>query len=602
MVASREAMNMGARSSNVISELKSVISLLGQATDSAFQKVTSGISRTSSFNGSGTNVSNSLVAPNPVFNAPPITYLTETGSGLVASGPSSSLVARGAGSNLSEYAAQSGAGSTYQSEGGSVVARGAGSGGGNRLFGGGGGGGGGGSGGNTSATSASNQGWGNIPGVGTLIGTAFGMYNVGANLTSNTSDVLESQLLQQRASFYAGTGSSSEGIITVQGNQRKVANSAMLSGDNPQMDVMRAQIAAQGYGLGYGTNDLLKSAANVSNLMPGLGVEGSVRATGAMQQAYNVNMLRGIGIQLRGADGTLKGPDAVIEDVWKKICRDYSQSGQGKAPSLKEVQISLQPGNALDSMLNQYFGNDPMLKQLVANGLLFKAQGGLSFNAKGEGIMQSEVSRLGGTTGAMKNFTSTAAAGQGFLVAGQGSASEGYRQATGLVSDYYSKATAMAALVLQKALGDTLLTAFGGNPLATMVGVGAGQNVVGPEKLASLMNLTDPMGVIKSIPGVVGDLFGSSVGLLGLLKDSIPFLATGGPVTSGSPYVVGEKGPEFFVPSTNGTVVPNDQLKTGGSFTYNFTINAASGNTQDLVTEIKSVLVQLETNRKVSES
>jgi len=591
MVASREAMNMGARSSNVISELKSVISLLGQATDSAFQKVTSGISRTSSFSGSGTGASNSLVAPNPVFNAPPITYLTETGSGLVASGPSSSLVARGAGSNLSEYSAQSGTGSTYQSEGGSIVARGAGGGGGggSRLFGGGGG-----SGGNTSATSAANQGWSNIPGIGTIIGTAFGMYNVGANLTPNTSDVLESQLLQQRASFYAGTGTAGRGAV--QTNQQKIAESAMLSGDNPQMDVMRAQIAAQSYGLGYGTKALLTSAANVSNLMPGLGVEGSIRATGAMQQGYNVNMLRGIGIQLRDTDGTVKGPDDVIDQVWKKICRDYSQSGQGKAPSLKEVQISLQPGNALDSMLNQYFGNDPMLKQLIANGLIYKAQGGGTINKAG-------VENLGGTTTAMTSFTKTAAAGQGFLVAGQGSAQEGFTQATDLVSSYYSKATAMAELVLQKALGDTLLTAFGGNPLATVVGVGAAKNVIAPEKIAGLMNLTDPVGILKSGTTILGDILkvgGSS--LLDLLTGALPFLATGGPVTSGSAYVVGEKGPELFVPSANGTVVPNDQLKTGGSFTYNFTINAASGNTQDLVTEIKSVLVQLETNRKVSES
>src|SRR5688500_2303228 len=32
--------------------------------------------------------------------------------------------------------------------------------------------------------------------------------------------------------------------------------------------------------------------------------------------------------------------------------------------------------------------------------------------------------------------------------------------------------------------------------------------------------------------------------------------AAGGPVSAGSPYIVGERGPELFVPGTSGTIVP----------------------------------------------
>lgn len=39
--------------------------------------------------------------------------------------------------------------------------------------------------------------------------------------------------------------------------------------------------------------------------------------------------------------------------------------------------------------------------------------------------------------------------------------------------------------------------------------------------------------------------------------------ASGGPVTSGEPYVVGENGPEFFVPSSSGTIIPNNQIGGG---------------------------------------
>jgi phage-related minor tail protein len=36
-----------------------------------------------------------------------------------------------------------------------------------------------------------------------------------------------------------------------------------------------------------------------------------------------------------------------------------------------------------------------------------------------------------------------------------------------------------------------------------------------------------------------------------------PGRAAGGPVSSGAPYMVGEHGPELFVPKTAGTIVPN---------------------------------------------
>jgi TP901 family phage tail tape measure protein len=46
--------------------------------------------------------------------------------------------------------------------------------------------------------------------------------------------------------------------------------------------------------------------------------------------------------------------------------------------------------------------------------------------------------------------------------------------------------------------------------------------------------------------------------------------ASGGPVLSGTPYVVGERGPELFVPDTGGTIVPNGRTPAGmgGGNTY----------------------------------
>jgi hypothetical protein len=53
----------------------------------------------------------------------------------------------------------------------------------------------------------------------------------------------------------------------------------------------------------------------------------------------------------------------------------------------------------------------------------------------------------------------------------------------------------------------------------------------------------------------------------------IPGRAMGGPVSSGSPYVVGEQGPELFVPHASGTIVPNNKMGGGGASSGGVTVN-----------------------------
>jgi tape measure domain-containing protein len=50
--------------------------------------------------------------------------------------------------------------------------------------------------------------------------------------------------------------------------------------------------------------------------------------------------------------------------------------------------------------------------------------------------------------------------------------------------------------------------------------------------------------------------------------------ALGGPVMGGTPYMVGESGPELFVPNTTGSIVRNGDLDGGGAVNVNFTIVA----------------------------
>jgi hypothetical protein len=58
------------------------------------------------------------------------------------------------------------------------------------------------------------------------------------------------------------------------------------------------------------------------------------------------------------------------------------------------------------------------------------------------------------------------------------------------------------------------------------------------------------------------------------------FRAEGGPVGAGSAYMVGEKGPELFVPGSSGSIVPNGAMGGGGGkggSSVNITYNIASG-------------------------
>jgi phage-related minor tail protein len=56
--------------------------------------------------------------------------------------------------------------------------------------------------------------------------------------------------------------------------------------------------------------------------------------------------------------------------------------------------------------------------------------------------------------------------------------------------------------------------------------------------------------IIKPIESIAGSILTSILPVAGAR-------ASGGPVDAGSAYLVGEKGPELFVPSQDGTVVPN---------------------------------------------
>ena len=55
--------------------------------------------------------------------------------------------------------------------------------------------------------------------------------------------------------------------------------------------------------------------------------------------------------------------------------------------------------------------------------------------------------------------------------------------------------------------------------------------------------------------------------------------ASGGPVSAGTPYMVGEKGPELFMPGRSGTIIPNNAMG-GGSTNVVVNVDASGSNVQ----------------------
>jgi len=75
--------------------------------------------------------------------------------------------------------------------------------------------------------------------------------------------------------------------------------------------------------------------------------------------------------------------------------------------------------------------------------------------------------------------------------------------------------------------------------------------------------------------------------------------AIGGSVRANTPYMVGERGAEMFVPNSSGSIVPNNKLG-GGGVTVNQTINLSAGVSQTVRAEVMGMLPQIQEASKAA--
>jgi len=205
---------------------------------------------------------------------------------------------------------------------------------------------------------------------------ALGIGMAAAAFMPTTQEAVLNQQLSERLRFYGGAANTPD-AYKVQGQM-----SSMGTSIGP-LDAALASNAGAGMGLLPGLSNfrttqtrggvptgILGSAALVSNLVPGSGLQGGMGAVASLNQASSVNMLRMFGIQVRNADGTqMNDVASVVDQLYKILSHNKGDISE------EDIAISAMSGNALDSILRQYFGGDENLRQAVLAGMIQKSKG-----------------------------------------------------------------------------------------------------------------------------------------------------------------------------------------------------------------------------------
>ena len=289
--------------------------------------------------------------------------------------------------------------------------------------------------------------------------------------------------------------------LEVQRRQQLMASSGIVT---DPLDAAKALLAAQSSGIGQSfLNDrTIRGVGAMSALTPGVGAERSMQAMAAMQAPRSVNMLAFMGIQARDpVTGQPKDPKQVAEQLWQKMEREK----MGKEPTTTEdLDYGFLPGNSLDSMMRMYFGQDEVLISQIKAYFYAKAAGVTK-------ITKKQLKKYGALTGYIES---------------------------------QSRRTEEAATTLQQVSGAEAKGAAAANVVAT--------------GFANVMNAFDRVtGLLQILATGKGFVeTGRGIAVVGAVAGK----ADGGPVAGKVPYLVGERGPELFVPKVDGTIIPNHQL------------------------------------------
>jgi hypothetical protein len=99
-------------------------------------------------------------------------------------------------------------------------------------------------------------------------------------------------------------------------------------------------------------------------------------------------------------------------------------------------------------------------------------------------------------------------------------------------------------------------------------------------------------GFLSSLFNIGMSAFGGGGGMTPIDASVVSPFAEGGSVRGGMPITVGERGRELFVPNTNGTIVPNQDLGGANNITFNIQANDVRG-IKELLIDNRATIINL---------
>ena len=317
--------------------------------------------------------------------------------------------------------------------------------------------------------------------VGTAASTAIGVAGSVASMLPTVQQAVSSQLLTSQAKFSG-----------MQGNVNSTVRSLMGMGTtSSSTDVQQAisQGTANGIlpGLTGYNSQIMPGVMQLSNLTGS--AQSGMQAATALNSAGSVNMLRMVGIQVRGGNGAMRSPADIFKDIY-----NFAVAQSGGKLNASNIAIALQPGNGLANFLDAAAAGDPVLRNALQTAALQFAQGG--------NLSRASTTATGQTTAALNSASNYNQSQFGLLAASQTPEATGFTEANRLLS----KATnSLASLVSSNAAAAAALKQLAKGE--TFLGSSTGRGITGMS--ASLLG-----GLIKGGSALVGGLLGEGIGAL----------------------------------------------------------------------------------------
>jgi hypothetical protein len=374
-----------------------------------------------------------------------------------------------------------------------------------------------------------------FPIIGDLLGKLVEPAKMAYTAMPTVQQSFDYEYLRNRAAF-SGMGGLSGSRQDQEESVRALGKSVGQRGiQNSPLDVYEA--LNQSRNLGSNTAGIGNSLATATSLSPGIGMVDAAGALTGLNSASSVNMLRMIGVNIRDtATGNMRELNKIIEDLWSTLNRQK----RGKAPITRnDIRMSLQPGNALDSLLQQYFSGDPLTRKIIEDGLFAKAAGVSDLTS------EDQLVNAGVIPDGIKSKSRRDTASGGVIATFTDAIIQGFETANAVA----------------RALSGTIETLFSLPGLSHFANIFAGMKGF----LDTGVTVGNGVGgtVIDFLSGIPGMAEGGATDArnMYLVGERGPELYV---PQAGQQRVIGQGGPELFVPESDGHIIPNHKLNFAG--------------------------------------